>query len=112
MEKELEFKAGDIIEILNLSQCQIEDILSQTNYTRSVADLKTAIIGSRYKVKEVAEAGRMHNFHCVCLDGWNQGGHISEYFAFSQVRLYHRENQGVGKWTSIEDLKRWVGVID
>lgn len=85
------FRKGDIIEILNLSKEQIVEILSQTNYERSVKDLCDTIIGSRYKILSVHPAGTIKDTECVCLEGWNQGGHSAMFFTFSQIRLYHRE---------------------
>lgn len=87
----MEYNKGDIVEILNLSKEQIADILSQTDYTRSVKDVCDAIIGSRYRVESVHQAGTIKDTECVYLEGWNQGGYSAMFFTFSQIRLYHRE---------------------
>ena len=90
MTNETEFQVGDIVEILNLSKHQIEDILSQTNATRTVENLKAAIIGARYKVEYIIRTDGFYKTNCVSIENWNQGGHSAHVFEFSQVRLYHR----------------------
>lgn len=76
---------GDIVEILNLSKKQIEDIESQT-CTNSLNTKQ--IIGMRYKISILIFFSKTENN--IELIGWNHGGHISMLFNESQLKLYHR----------------------
>lgn len=95
---------GDIVEVLNLNQSQLNDIPSKS--PRGTGNISAEIIGARYKVAVITHRQRTTaggDFDQVYEDptkwrielkynmlGWGHGGHYSRYMDSTQITLFRR----------------------
>lgn len=119
------FFTDDIVEVLNVSTKQIEDIRSQTCNIHS--NPSPFIIGSRYKLKILKNmefSGRRsvtyEEWNEICkdpkywiadltyiLEEWNHGGHFADRFKPEQLTLHRRPLRNWLKYLWLNITKKY-----